>query len=129
LFVPAFCAYAAAWCAAWFALGFGLGEWLGSFLGSMAFAAVIGLGFGNFSCFFKASVVLFICHSAGYFLGAELMRAAGRASGLVSLSKPTLNLLGKLGWGAIYGVGFGAGIGYVFHCLQKPTATAQSQGS
>ena len=120
LFIPAYCAYAAAWCVAWFAFRFGLGEWLGSFLGSIAFVAVVGLGLGNFSGFIKASAVLFICHSAGYFLGGEFMGSIVRISGPASLSKPALALVGKLGWGAIYGGGFGAGIGYVFHCFQSP---------
>jgi hypothetical protein len=118
LFVPAFFAYAIFWCAAWFALKFGPGEWLGSLLGSIAFVAVVSWGFGTHRAFAKVCAILFICHSAGYFLGAEFMRAAGHLTSGFGLSKSTVGLIGELGWGMIYGAGFGAGLGYVFHNFQ-----------
>ena len=119
IFLPAFFLYATAWSAAWFALKFGLGEWVGSLLGSIAFAAVVAWGLGTHRAFAKACAVLFVCHSAGYFLGAEFMRSIGRASSVIALSKSAFALIAKLGWGAIYGAGFGAGIGYVFHNFQR----------
>jgi hypothetical protein len=118
VFVPAFLAYAIAWCVAWFIFKFGFGEWLGSFLGSIAFVAIAGWGFRTWRGFWKAVAVLFLCHSAGYFLGAEFMRSVGRAASVIALSKSTFALVGMLGWGAIYGAGFGAGIGFVFHTFQ-----------
>ena len=119
IFLPAFLLYATAWCAAWFVLKFGIGEWLGSLLGSIMFAVVVAWGFGTHRSFAKACAVLFICHSIGYFLGAEFMQSMGRVSKDVELSKSTGALIGMLGWGAIYGAGFGAGIGYVFHNFQN----------
>jgi hypothetical protein len=118
IFLPAFFFYAVAWSAAWFVLKFGLGEWLGSLLGSIMFVAVAAWGFGTHRSFAKACAVLFICHSAGYFLGGEFMRSVGQLSKTVELSKSTLTLVGMLGWGAIYGAGFGAGIGCTFHIFQ-----------
>jgi len=100
-FVPAFVAYAAVWCAAWFLIKKRPGEWVGSAAGSAVFALVAGALLGNLRRWPKAAVVLFAVHSAGYFLGGELFYSM----------KSTL---GMLGWGLLYGLGFGAGIGYVF---------------
>jgi hypothetical protein len=125
LFVPAFFAYAFVWCAAWFGFRLGLGEWLGSLLGSIAFVAVLGWRFSHYRGFVKACAVLFLCHSAGYFLGAEFMRSAARMAGTFDLSKSSLALMGMLGWGMIYGAGFGAGIGYVFYNFQVDAERAR----
>ena len=108
-FVPAFIAYTAAWCACWFALGWVKGEWLGSLLGTAAFAAVLGWSLGNLKPLPKAALVLFMGHSAGYFLG-----------GPVHYGMKEQRLLGILLWGLLYGLGFGAGIGYAFHAFQRP---------
>jgi len=107
IFVPAFVAYAVLWCVAWFTLGFGKGEWTASLAGSIAFVAMTALRFGNYRGLAVACVVFFCLHSAGYFLGSEFMRWM-KGSG------------GQLGWGLIYGFGFGAGMGYVFYTFQRP---------
>jgi hypothetical protein len=104
VFVPSFLAYAVVWSMAWFALRFGTGEWLGSLAGSAAFALVAGLLQGGLRAFPRAAGVLFAAHSAGYFLG-------GLAFGSLKASHPTLAMLS---WGLVYGLGFGAGLGYVF---------------
>lgn len=104
VFVPAFVAYAAAWCAAWAALKFGLGEWLGSAAGSAAFAGVAGIQLGNRRAIPKAATVLFVGHSIGYFIGGPIFYGM----------KSTHPQIGMLLWGLLYGLGFGAGIGYVF---------------
>ncbi len=122
VFIPAFFAYAIVWCAAWFALGFGAGEWAASLAGSVAFAAVTARGFGNFRGFLKVCVVLFIFHSAGYFLGGRLMwwmMKPDAAAALGELSKAQIGVIAKLGWGLLYGLGFGAGIGHAFNRFQR----------
>jgi hypothetical protein len=122
IFVPAFFAYAVVWCAAWFAWRFGTGEWVGSLAGSVVFVAVTGLRFGNYRGFLGACVVLFACHSAGYFLGGQWMRWVTGPSGAVlwaGLSKAQRSVLAELGWGLFYGVGFGLGIGFVFYNFQR----------
>jgi hypothetical protein len=103
-FIPAFLAYCAVWCLFWFRMGFGLGEWLGSAVGCLAFAFTAGSLLGRFDAAARAFVVLFIAHSAGYFLGG-LPYYAWRKS------MPSAMMLA---WGLIYGLGFGAGIGFVF---------------
>jgi hypothetical protein len=113
VFVPAFLAYAAVWCAAWFALKFGWGEWLGSLAGSAAFALVSAALFRNFRPLPLALLALFVAHSAGYFLGGQLYYGL----------KSQHHTLAMLGWGAAYGLGFGAGIGAAFFALQKKEAT------
>jgi hypothetical protein len=108
-FVPAFLAYTAVWCAAWFAFRFGWGEWLGSFGGCAAFALVVGWSLGNLRPLARVALILFATHSAGYFLGGPLHYRSG----------PDQRLLGILGWGLLYGLGFGGGIGWAFHAFQK----------
>lgn len=112
VFVPAFFAYAAGWCMAWFALGLGRGEWLGSLAGSAAFALVAGGMLGNLRAFPRAGGALFVGHSAGYFAGGPLFYAV----------KSGHAVLGMLGWGLLYGLGFGAGIGYAFFVFQGAPA-------
>jgi hypothetical protein len=122
IFVPAFFAYAVLWCVAWFAWRFGVGEWMGSLLGTIAFVAVTSLRLGHHRNFVKACLVLFICHSTGYFMGGKWMQwmaAPAVAGTLSSLSKANLSVIAKLGWGLFYGAGFGAGIGFVFDTFQS----------
>lgn len=124
VFVPAFLAYAIAWSAAWFGFGFGAGEWLGSLAGCAAFAAVACGLLGQWRRWPPVGGVLFVAHSAGYFLGGQLyagLRAPAAAEALGGLSEETLATLGRLGWGLLYGLGFGAGLGYAFFALQEPT--------
>jgi hypothetical protein len=122
VFIPAFLAYAVAWCAAWFLLRFGVGEWLGSFLGTAAFAGALGWRFQNYRNILRVSLVLFGFHSAGYFLGGRVMKwilgPAGSAM-LTGLSRPGLFAVAQLSWGLLYGLGFGAGIGYAFYTVQS----------
>jgi len=112
-FIPAFLAYAVAWNASWFALGWVKGEWLGSLTGALAFALVLGVFFGSFQPFLKSALVLFIGHSAGYFLGGPVHYHF----------KATWSILA---WGLLYGLGFGAGIGYAFHAFQQRKPQAPS---
>lgn len=108
-FVPAFLAYTVAWCGFWFALGFGWGEWLGSLVGCLAFALLAGGVLGHLRPLLPVTAVLFGTHSAGYFLGGLLHYRSGAE----------FRLPGILGWGLLYGLGFGAGIGYAFHAFQR----------
>ncbi len=109
-FVPAFLAYAAAWCAAWFPLRDRTGEWLGSAGGSVAFALVAGAMLRNLRAVPRVALLLFACHSAGYFAGGEVHAWATPHSATAAM----------LGWGLAYGFGFGAGIGIAFARLQQP---------
>ena len=125
IFIPAFLVYAIIWCTAWFVLRFGAGEWLGSLLGTAGFVGILSWRLHNSRGFIQTSLIVFVLHSAGYFLGGQIMHwllgAAG--SGLLSgLSRPTLLIVAKFMWGLVYGVGFGAGIGYALHAIQKKKA-------
>lgn len=123
VFVPAFLAYAVVWCSFWFLMHFGVGEWLGSITGSFAFVAVAGWRFGNVPPVPKVSVVFFVAHSLGYFAGGKLMQFLTSPVGAElfnAMTKAQLGTVAKLSWGVVYGLGFGAGIGYAFYALQKP---------
>lgn len=122
-FTPAFFAYAIVWSVAWFTLKFGLGEWLGSLLGTVVFAALLGWSLGSHRSFFAVCLVLFVTHSAGYFLGGELYywsKKPAAAEMFSGLSKSQIAICGRMAWGLLYGLGFGAGLGYAFFKFQKP---------
>lgn len=118
-FLPAFLAYAILWCAAWFGLGGRLGEWTGAAAGCLAFACVVSRLQGGGGRWLTAAVALFVLHSAGYFAGDwsmyDVFVPKARAVGRESADFPHYMMLAKLSWGLFYGLGFGAGIGWVFH--------------
>lgn len=122
VFVPAFLLYSIVWSGFWFWLKYGLGEWLGAGIGSMAFVAYSAWRFGSWRAFWLVTVVFFVLHTAGYFAGgmsmAKLSELA-REDPVPFLDKPQLMLLAKMSWGLFYGLGFGAGLGYVYHSFQK----------
>jgi hypothetical protein len=122
VFLPAFMAYAVVWCAAWFVGKAGVGEWIGSLAGSLVFTALIGRSLGNLRSWCWAATVMFISHSAGYFLGGKLMYwmiGSGGTDLFAGMAKSQISLMAKLGWGLLYGLGFGAGLGYAFFVFQK----------
>ena len=106
LFAGAFISYAVAWCAAYFVLRGAMGEWCGSLLGAILMAAVFAVGFGKTRHLMQFSLLLFVFHSLGYFLGSLSNNALGGQSGMLS-------------WGVFYGLFFGAGIGALLHKTQN----------
>lgn len=124
IFIPAFLGYAVLWCLAWFVLRFGAGEWLGSLLGCAAFVGIVSWRLRNARGWVQTSLILFALNSAGYFLGGQLFHwLLGPAGSTIfgGLSRPGLLIVAKLAWGFLYGLGFGAGIGYAFHAAQLNT--------
>ena len=109
-FVPAFIDYAVVWCLAWFKLGGRFGEWVGSAGGSLAFVVALAVLMKNFKALPMATLVLFILHSAGYFIGGEVYYASAKGA------------LDRLLWGVLYGLGFGAGIGHAYWAMQRGRA-------
>jgi hypothetical protein len=131
IFLPAFLAYALIWSLAWFAMGFGLGEWIGSLGGAIAFAILSGWLLGSFRNLAWVCLILFLTHSAGYFLGGQIYywsKTPSAAELLHGLSPQQISLVGMLGWGFLYGLGFGTGIGYAFFNFQnvKPNESTGS---
>ena len=121
-FVPAFLAYAVLWCVAWFVIKGPTGEWLGSLFGSFAFAAVVTKRLGGKSHICVTGLFVFIAHSVGYFMGGKLMYGilgGAFADCLQGWSKDQIGIVAKLGWGLLYGLGFGAGIGIAFDRAQQ----------
>ena len=109
-FALAFFAYAASWMASYFTLSRDAGEWLGSLAGSTALSLVLATVFPAWSSFSRIAAVVFVAHSAGYFLGEWLHHSMhGR--------------IGMLLWGVSYGLGFGFGLTRALYLAQ--TANAQ----
>jgi hypothetical protein len=122
-FLPAFVAYAVVWSVAWFSMGFGFGEWIGSLLGTIVFAALLAWSLGSYRSFLLVCLVLFVTHSIGYFLGGELYYWSNKpaaAEMFSTLSRSQRAISGRMLWGLLYGLGFGAGLGYAFFRFQTP---------
>src|SRR5579859_7126208 len=99
IFIPAFSAYVILWCAAWFVLRFGPGEWLGSLLGTFGFATMTAWRLRNFHGLLKTGLILFLMHSAGYFLGGYSMQwilSPASSALFVGLSKSQVAVIAKL---------------------------------
>ena len=129
-FAPAFLAYAILWSALWFWLGFGAGEWIAAFLGSAAFVAITGWRLGSQRDLARAVAVFFVLHTAGYFAGGHAMQflvSLSQQKPVPFLDKRSLVILAKLSWGLFYGMGFGAGMGYVFAVFQAGGAESHAK--
>ncbi len=74
---------------------------------------------GNMRGWLVATLAFVTLHSAGYFAGDWVMHgfllSPARTEPFAGMDKGTVAALAKLGWGLCYGLGFGAGIGWVFH--------------
>ncbi|MBX3731244.1 MAG: hypothetical protein KF791_01475 [Verrucomicrobiae bacterium] len=105
-FAIAFSAYAAVWMAGWFALRNRTGEVAGAVGGTAAFALVLCRTFGTARAWPDVALHLFIGNTVGYFTGSAAYDSLGGTAG-------------KLAWGALYGIGFGAGIGASLHRVQE----------
>lgn len=115
-FLPAFLLYSVLWCVAWFALKNRAGEWLGAAAGCLGFAWLAMRLLGSTRGWLVAAVALFALHTAGYFAGDWAMYDYWLGDKEVGKEeRRQLATLGKLSWGLLYGLGFGAGIGQVFH--------------
>jgi len=115
-FSLAFFAYAASWMASYFTLRGTAGEWLGSLVGSTALGLVLAAAFRAWSGLSRIAVVLFVAHSAGYFVGEWLHHS----------------LHGKIGmllWGVCYGLGFGLGLARALYLAQTADAPSTAQSA
>lgn len=122
LFLTAFGAYAVAWSASWFVVGGRTGEWLGSLLGTAILGFILADAFELGWDRWRMMALLFVAHSAGYFAGSVLFDFCRSESGAAMLGelldRRGRSTLGKLLWGAAYGLGLGAGLGYALHACQ-----------
>ncbi|TDU71207.1 hypothetical protein EI77_02329 [Prosthecobacter fusiformis] len=118
-FLPAFLLYAVVWCVAWFGLKGRVGEWVGAAAGCLVFTWVGMKMLGSTRGWMAAAMALFALHTAGYFAGDSAMYdywvPLAKAGDLGKVDRAQLILYGKLSWGLFYGLGFGAGIGWVFN--------------
>lgn len=126
LFTGAFGLYALGWCAAWFTLVRPLNPtgagWVGALAGTAAMAGVLCWSFGARGRFFAVFTVLFACNASGYFLGDyfyAFLKTQRAVELLGEIDPATRATLAKLLWGAAYGLGFGAGIGFALHVCQE----------
>lgn len=109
-FVPAFTAYAVLWCACWFTLGGRAGEWAGAVGGVVAFVVLSAWTLGRPRAPLLTALVVIVAHAAGYFGGDHAYHALAAAQA---------KTLAMLAWGVCYGLGFGAGIGWLVHASRR----------
>lgn len=135
LFSLAFLAYAITWTVAWMSLARSTGGITAGIIGSLAgiimMGALLAWGFNASPAILKIIAALFASNVAGYFIGewayhGVLALKEGNAFGLV-LPDATRALLSKTAWGLLYGLGFGAGLGFAFHTCQAKTRQLLAQ--
>jgi hypothetical protein len=107
LFTAAFFLYDAAWTTAYRPFRNVLGEWLGSLAGGIGLGLVFATVFDAPKQAVRVIVVLCIASPAGYFAGKFLHQYIP-------------GIPGALVWGATYGLGLGAGLGYALYACQEP---------
>lgn len=127
-FVPAFFGYALVWSVCWFLFKFGWGEWLGSLAGCAVFAAILRNRLGSAAPLGKPLLILFLAHSAGYFLGSAVYMSKVTPRLWGGLSKREGAMVARMLWGLFYGLGFGAGIGFMFDAFQRPRSAGSAAG-
>jgi hypothetical protein len=109
--IPAYTLYAVVWCSCWFALGGKLGEWIGAILGGTIFVVICAWRFGRPSQLLFTCLLFVVTHALGYFAGEFAMAWCQTQAWPKSF--------GMWAWGLCYGVGFGAGLGYVVAVCQR----------
>lgn len=128
-FLPAFFGYAALWTAAWFLIKGRPGEWTGAAAGTLFFSWIAWRSLRKPDGFVLGAIVLFVLHTAGYFLGSAWMYGTLKA-GIEGWERPEVAAVAKLGWGLFHGLGFGAGIGFALGWWQRGVpATTSAQSS
>jgi len=122
LFFAAFGAYALLWSLSWFVLRGRAGEWIGSLAGTAAMGFILANAFDWGWGRWRTIGVLFVTHSAGYFLGSFLFDFCRSEPGAALLGgvidRSGRSTVGKLLWGAAYGLGLGAGLGNALYICQ-----------
>ena len=117
LFSVAFLSYAACWVVAYLTLSGLSGELLGSVAGTSLMAVVLAGAFGAKKALLRLIPALVLANLAGYFLGRLLFYGALGGN------------LGMILFGACYGLGFGAGLGYALFLIQEPIRQRLSASS
>jgi len=107
LFAAAFFLYDAAWTATYRPFRNMLGEWLGSLAGGTGLGLILATVFDAPKQAVKAILILCIGSMAGYFGGKFLHQYIP-------------GIAGAMVWGAVYGLGMGAGLGYALYACQEP---------
>lgn len=118
MFLPAFLGYAVLWSAAWFVIKGRPGEWTGAAAGTLFFSWVCWISLKRPAGFWFAALMLFVLHTAGYFIGGKWMYGI-LGAGIEGWTKPQVAIVAKLGWGLLHGLGFGAGIGFALGWWQR----------
>ncbi len=119
VFLPAFLVYCVLWCVVYFYLKGKPGEWGAAIASSLGFTGVSLWLLGSLRGFLVVTVVFFVLHTVGYFAGDWVMHGwlltADNLREMSGPEKQQVAQVAKLSWGLLYGLGFGAGIGWVFH--------------
>jgi hypothetical protein len=122
IFGLSFFAYAVAWTIGWMLFGGFQGSLAGLLAGTTVMGAILACGCARCDAVLKIIPVLFVANGAGYFIGEWAYNfiptlKEGNALGIV-LERSTRAALARAAWGLLYGLGFGAGIGFAFHAAQ-----------
>jgi len=118
VFTIAFLGYAVAWIGAWMILGGHTGSVVGLLLGTAWMGGILSWAFSASKTALPIISALFLLNSAGYFAGGPTDAVILGMEDIIP-TDTTRNALAHISWALLYGVGFGAGLGYAFHQVQK----------
>ena len=107
VFPLSFLLFALFWCIGWFTFRSHFGEIMGSAVGIVAMTAVIKRALSFDRSVIEAAAVVFLFFTMGYYLGEFAYKEWG-------------GTVGKLGWGAGFGIGLGAGLSYLVQLATPP---------
>ena len=107
-FALAFFLYAAGWIAAYFGPKIKARELIGELAGTILMGLAFAPCLRDRRALPSLIAALFFTNAAGYFIGRYVWQELGGKAGMI-------------GWGVLFGVGMGLGLGYAFHACREPT--------
>jgi hypothetical protein len=123
LFTVAFAAYASIWMLIWFQWRIEKSDYIGLGLGTLAFSVLVVWRMKAWSKLPVGFIGLALLHTAGYWVGEQFYVDLRSQSELdfagLHLTAKQCAMTAKLVWGLFYGLGFGAGIGWLFGVTRR----------
>ncbi|BBM83516.1 hypothetical protein [Candidatus Uabimicrobium amorphum] len=109
-----FVLYSLAWMMSYYNMRNSTGEWVGSLTGSFAIAISFAVFFALPQYIARWTLFFFVLHSIGYFIGSNVFAMAP--------SRETMIL-----WGITYGLGTGAGLGFILYYVKEHFVLQKAQ--
>ncbi|WP_372366926.1 hypothetical protein [Candidatus Uabimicrobium sp. HlEnr_7] len=114
VYAISFSLYSTAWITSYFFMRSNTGEWVGSATGSLSLSITLAIAFHMPQKIVSWSLFFFITHSLGYFSGSYIFEILHNSKGMIL-------------WGITYGLGTGAGLGFILYDVKEKLVNVKSQ--